>query len=502
VRETAGTGPNGLLILGCVPLLLALSPPSFMQAATQKQPAQDPASQPSTTEEPAALPLTAQPDTPPPSAPQPPAPPMQAADDGLEVPATLAPLAVDTSEPTPAVAPPLPAQVHFGGRGQWVLMGSSNGLGISNQTYDNSSASYFYIDGEIGIDHFVARNVSIGFDVEASYRDNKSYGATTFYGTKSTSFEGGIRFGVNVPLSEVFSWYPRLTLMIGSSHSTITPISSYDGSPPGDPVSQSSVGPAFNLYAPLLLHPTPHFVLGFGPQLGHDFAVRRGGPYDGSQRTWISGYFTVGGWWGGASTDSAAPAEIANREKPATESFGKAGQFVLTTATDASLGYSSYSHSKGSQTDVTIAPSVDYFFTNNVSMGIDLPISNSSGTGLDPAGATTRFSSSSFGIAARLGANLPLLAELSIWLTGDIGHGTVHSSISSANGTNEHSRTRSWIDVSAPLLVHPASHFFVGFGPFVFHELSNQDQNNIDNKGTQLGARLVLGGWFDEPHPG
>ena len=60
----------------------------------------------------------------------------------------------------------------------------------------------------------------------------------------------------------------------------------------------------------------------------------------------------------------------------------------------------------------------------------------------------------------------------------------------------EHSRTRTWIDISAPLLLHPSSHFFVGADPFLFHELSDKDQYNAENDATNLGVSLVLGGWF------
>ena len=68
--------------------------------------------------------------------------------------------------------------------------------------------------------------------------------------------------------------------------------------------------------------------------------------------------------------------------------------------------------------------------------------------------------------------------------------------MSSVSGTNQHSRTRTWVDISAPFLLHPSSHFFVGAGPFLFHELSDKDQYDSENRATWLGLSLVLGGWF------
>ena len=384
------------------------------------------------------------------------------------------------------------------------MMGSSNRLGISNETFSNSSASFFNVGGGIGIDNFVVDNVSVGFDAEAGYSDTKGYGATTLSETTSTAFSGGVRFGLNVPLSELFSWYPRLTLSLDSMHSKTNPVSSFNGAPLPPPSSESSVGPATNLYAPLLVHPAPHFVVGFGPRLQHDFGIARGGPYDGSQRTLLSGEFVVGGWWGGeasvrARRDSADLADAANPEKAADHVFGEEGQLVLTLATDASISYLSHSRSKGSNSDVNLAPSVDYFFTDGVSVGVDAFIGYSSGTSVDSLGTATQFSSTKIGVAPRLGGNLALTELVSIWLRGEIGRGTVNQSEASADGTNQHSRTRSWVEISAPILLHPSSHFFVGAGPFLFHELSDKDQYDLQNDATNLGVSLVLGGWFVAP---
>jgi hypothetical protein len=486
---------SGALTWMCVALLISVAPSAFAQTAPE-QTEQDAPPEPAT-QAPAAPLLGPRSELVPANPPQPPTT-SQLTDDDLQVPPTLAPLVVDTSS-IPSPPPPAPAPARFGRRGQWVMMGSSNSLGISNETYSGSSATYFNVGAEIGIDHFVANHVSVGVDAAASYGNSKSYGATTLSEATSTYYSGGIRFGVNVPLNESFSWYPRLTLGLASSHSRITPLSSFDGAPVGPPGSQSSVGPWINLYAPVLLEPASHFVAGFGPRLQHDFAVTRGGPYDGSQSTWVSGEFVVGGWWGGATPDTAEPASGAAPEKPAEPVFGRAGQIVLSTATSAWVGYRSYSQSKGSSTEVWVEPSVDYFVVDEISIGADAFVGYSSGNGLDSNGTVTELSATNFGIAPSLGANLPLTEWASIWLRGDLGFGTVSSSVSSLDGTNQHSRKRTWIDLSLPFLVHPSSHFFVGVGPFLFHELSDKDQYDFENRGTELGLSLVLGGWFDGP---
>ena len=384
------------------------------------------------------------------------------------------------------------------------MMASSNSFSLSNTSYSNSEASSLYVGGGIGLDYFVVDSVSVGFYADGSYRNFKGYGATTLAETTTTSFAGGIRFGANARLSGSMSFYPRLTLMLESSHGNIKPISSANGEPVGPPVASASVGPAVNMYAPLLVHPASHFVVGFGPRLQHDFAITRGGPYDGSQSTLISAEFTVGGWWGGEAPDNAEPddvpsPDIAKPKKPADPVFGKTGQIVLTSAMDASIEHQSYSQSKGASTSVTVAPGIDYFVSDGTSIGADVVIGHSNGNGFDNSGANAEFSSASLGFVLRAGFNLQVAAIASIWLNGGVGYGSVDSSISTAMGTNQHTRTRGWIEASAPFLVHPASHFFVGAGPALFHELSDRDQYNYENKATQLALRLVLGGWFGGP---
>ncbi len=218
----------------------------------------------------------------------------------------------------------------------------------------------------------------------------------------------------------------------------------------------------------------------------------------------LSGELVVGGWWGGAAPDGAGRdsvglADTASSGKAADHVFGEEGQIVLTLATAAWASHQSYSRSKGSNSNLNFEPSVDYFFTNGVSVGVDAFIGYSSGTSLDSLGTTTQLSSTNIGVAPRLGANLVLTELVSIWLRGEIGYGTLNQTAASADGTNQHSLTRSWLAISAPLLLHPSSHFFVGGGPFLFHELSDKDQYDVQNDATDLGVSLELGGWFDAP---
>src|SRR5208282_2385922 len=128
---------------------------------------------------------------------------------------------------------------------------------------------------ETGLDYFFVRNLSIGFDVAAGYSDDKGYGADgSLDETKTTSISGGVRLGVNVPLGDLFSFYPRVTLGLEQTRQAESVVSGGTDSVAtsvGSPAT-TKTGPWVNAFAPLLFHATPHFFLGVGPRVEHFFA--------------------------------------------------------------------------------------------------------------------------------------------------------------------------------------------------------------------------------------
>jgi hypothetical protein len=152
-------------------------------------------------------------------------------------------------------------------------------------------------------------------------------------------------------------------------------------------------------------------------------------------------------------------------------------RLVLTTATAASLQSFTYSKSDASSTDLSIEPGFDYFVADGVSVGIDAELAHSGGASFDSTGAKTDSSSTSYGLAPRLDFHSFLVGEvLSIWPQAEIGIGSLTQEESAAGGTNEHERSRVWVEASLPVLVHATSHLFMGAGPYVDHELSDVDQ--------------------------
>jgi len=247
-----------------------------------------------------------------------------------------------------------------------------------------------------------------------------------------------------------------------------------------------------NLYAPLLLHLAPHFVVGFGPRLQHRFGVERGGPYDGAQFTTISGEFVLGGWWGEHDAQSGSSDHT---EMPEAR-FGQKGQVVLGLATEGSLSHHADSASKSSGTDVDFIPSADYFVTDRLSVGVNAFISHSGGTARDFDNTRLDVVSTTLGIGPRVGTSVRVVEWCTFWPQLELGYGTASYEVSSRVGTNQHSSKRSWLRLSAPVLFDIASHFLLGAGPYFFHEISNTDQRGVENKAESVGVRLVMVGWF------
>jgi len=124
----------------------------------------------------------------------------------------------EDDEPRVADTPKQERLVPFGTRGQWALLASSTSLGISNQTFSDSEAKFFYVGGELGFDYFAANGFSIGADIAGGHSQNCGYNANSLIESSSNSFSIGARAGLNVPLSRSLSWYPRLTFGLQWAH--------------------------------------------------------------------------------------------------------------------------------------------------------------------------------------------------------------------------------------------------------------------------------------------
>jgi hypothetical protein len=74
-----------------------------------------------------------------------------------------------------------------------------------------------------------------------------------------------------------------------------------------------------------------------------------------------------------------------------------------------------------------------------------------------------------------------------------------HNTLSSGTSDNSPEVASTSVGIYAPLLVHPAEHFFFGLGPQASTDISRTytyGTGSYDNRRTALGIGLTVGGWI------
>jgi hypothetical protein len=164
--------------------------------------------------------------------------------------------------------------------------------------------------------------------------------------------------------------------------------------------------------------------------------------------------------------------------------FGDQGQLTVSSDSSISISHETISDSSVSETKITLLPAVDYFVAHNLSVGGFV------GLDYDKVGGEH---STQFEIGPRIGYNVPLAKLISFW--PKLGLSYTHTSDGGALGVDEVSSVAPSgdhiaLNIFAPVMFHPVTHFFVGFGPALDTDLSG------DFKTTTISARLTIGGWF------
>jgi hypothetical protein len=345
---------------------------------------------------------------------------------------------------------------------------------------------------------FVVKNLSLGLDFELQWSDSTGYGAdSSLVSTKTTLVSGGPVVGYNVPFGDFFSFWPHVTLGVHHRHveqSLVSGSSLSTGDATGSP-SYSQDGPWIHVHAPLLVHPTPHFFVGFGPSLYHDFARAQGVPGVGAESTTLGAGLTVGGWFGGPAgkADDETPPETSPRRRR----FGDAGQLVLDTELGLGGSSTSYTDSPASSSGWNVAPGLDYFVEGRFSIGAFASLSKGSSTNVGSGGTTIERDDTSYGFGPRVGFDIPIAEAVSLYprLSVAISHDSHTQTPSNGPGYTIDS-TALTLGAYAPLVVHPAPHFFAGVGPSFTHDLSRSLADGRTNEGTTIGASFLLGGWL------
>ena len=92
------------------------------------------------------------------------------------------------------------------------------------------------------------------------------------------------------------------------------------------------------------------------------------------------------------------------------------------------------------------------------------------------------FNSNSLNVGPRVGYNIRLSPDLSVWPSAFGALGTSWFT----NGSSSALR----VGGSVPVLFHPVPHFFVGLGPHLETDLTGS------SKSTTYGLGLTVGGWL------
>jgi hypothetical protein len=415
--------------------------------------------------------------------------------------APLSPSGAATAPPPPPEPPRYePPAPRFGAPGEVVVTATST-AGFSWQKFDRSNAEYLSAVFSPGVDVFVTNDLSIGAEVNLGTSDDKGYSADgSFIETKSTTLSAGPRAGVALSFGR-FSVYPRLAIGYESVHRDgriLAPGS--QSSPPPTPfggLPSSAAGAWLSLSVPLLFHVRPHLFVGGGPVVFHEFGDQASSsPYLGGERTNIGCNVSVGGWWGGAIEVDAMRQAEQPAEPPPPHRFGLAHQIVIS----GEIGAGHYTtYGAGHASTVTLGPAIDYFVVDHVSLGFGFSVSISDSQGNDPlTGLGVNASNSGGGVALRAGADLPLGPWLSFYPRAAVSAGALSTDDRSNQSENQYTEAILSVGVYAPLLVHPASHFFLGFGPSIGRDLVRTVSAGRDEiPSTFAGASMTMGGWVD-----
>jgi len=190
-------------------------------------------------------------------------------------------------------APPEP----FGTAGRLVITSSlALSFGYTGHSpSDSSSTSVRFVPA---VDYFVARNLSLGGFVLGSYDSTTTEYALAEVENTTSAIGLGISVGYNVPISQIFSWWLRSELGFYLAHNKTQQILTQglsNGAASLGGTSTDEEALVASLYLPFLVHPVPHFFIGFGPEAFVDIVHKIDSGDD--RRLHFGASSTVGGWF-------------------------------------------------------------------------------------------------------------------------------------------------------------------------------------------------------------
>lgn len=165
--------------------------------------------------------------------------------------------------------------------------------------------------------------------------------------------------------------------------------------------------------------------------------------------------------------------------------FGAVRQWAFSSDASFSVSRTTLEGVEGALVQISLAPAADYFVLENLSLG------GAVGVTYNKSGESDGIR---FTIGPRVGYNFKLTRLLSIWPRLGLAYAYTSSDQLAQNFAGQGLQTAKGnavtIAIFAPVMVHPAPHFFAGLGPYV------EADANGDRRATSWGVKLTLGGWI------
>jgi|GEM_PF-628313 len=203
-----------------------------------------------------------------------------------------------------------------------------------------------------------------------------------------------------------------------------------------------------------------------------------------------------------AESDGEEPARA---RFPTTEPrFGDQGKIVLSGILDASFGHLVYSAGNDASTSFRVEPAFEYFVLPDLSVGASAFFGYSDST----SGIALNDKNVQYGVTGKIGSNIWMGNIVSLWPRFALGVWQSRSTFSGSSGYisidgssfpigpgTEITENAMFIEVYAPVLLHPCPHFFVGIGPDGYLDLFHS-ASGLPNKRSFFGLSSTVGGWF------
>lgn len=192
--------------------------------------------------------------------------------------------------------PPLsrePKRYHFGEQGD-LLLGAdlTFGAGTSRYAQTKRTATSFLVSP--AFDYFVGEHFSVGLGVGVGASkvavDSTAGGGVTDTLSTSTTFAGNARLAVQASLTPRLSLYPRASFRVSYEDITARSVAGA----PAEPRENTTL--TAELFLPLVVHPVPHFYIGFGPFIARELSRYLNGTSADVHGTFVGASTMVGGW--------------------------------------------------------------------------------------------------------------------------------------------------------------------------------------------------------------